>query len=254
MASNLPNKCGYVRCRRAVRFIFKNELREIRACSLPEHRIEVFSNITQQERGALYETKKIRNRGEVRTLLSPSISKDGILASNFDGTNNSVLSYEEARIMREQLDILSTELMSMTDTLANRVLSENDLLHSILAMRKMLSIIRRENRDYQRNIDMMRLQETHINDMLHKRAIYLQSTRKLCLHSLSNNDGCECSICMDAITSENGGLLACKHSFHTDCISMWVNQDSSQCPICRANIDDSMFVKINGMDKTNILT
>lgn len=242
--SSVPNRCGYRRCRKVVRFVFQSELRELRFCSSSDHRMQVCAEIQPNERGALYETRRLRSSGETRTLLSPSVGKDGILANSFNGSNHDVLSYEEARIMREQLDILSGEVASMTDSLANRMISESDLMHSITAMRNMLSVIRRENRAYERNIEMMRLQEIRINNMLRRRASHLQATRALRLNAIpSGVDALECSICMEAVCMESGGVLACNHPFHVDCIATWVNQDNSNCPVCRASINDCMFTK-----------
>lgn len=148
--------------------------------------------------------------------------------------------------MREQLDILSGEIASMTDILANRTISESDLMHSIIAMRNMLSFIRRENRAYERNIERMRLQEIHINNMLRRRESHLRATRALRLRTIPpRGDALECSICMEPVCTESGGVLACNHPFHADCIATWVNQDSSNCPVCRAGIDDSMFTEVD---------
>ena len=40
-----------------------------------------------------------------------------------------------------------------------------------------------------------------------------------------------CPICMEDIT-ENVEYLPCAHKFHTDCIHVWLS-NNSECPICR---------------------
>ena len=47
----------------------------------------------------------------------------------------------------------------------------------------------------------------------------------------------ECSICISNIDPERDDIidLDCGHSFHTNCIHMWLNVNNS-CPNCRARI------------------
>ena len=45
----------------------------------------------------------------------------------------------------------------------------------------------------------------------------------------------ECSICYEAIKSEDSVKLKCKHVFHKECMEQWVKK-SGTCPLCRYNI------------------
>jgi hypothetical protein len=54
--------------------------------------------------------------------------------------------------------------------------------------------------------------------------------------SENHKDGLECAICLcEFENKEKGKLLPkCQHSFHIDCIDMWL-QSHSTCPLCRAS-------------------
>ncbi|KAL5986181.1 hypothetical protein ACLOJK_028175 [Asimina triloba] len=48
---------------------------------------------------------------------------------------------------------------------------------------------------------------------------------------------CECSVCLSVFSEGESirELPQCKHSFHADCIDMWLFSHSS-CPLCRATV------------------
>ena len=48
----------------------------------------------------------------------------------------------------------------------------------------------------------------------------------------------ECSICLKTFKNNNV-TLPCKHSFHENCITMWLNSKNN-CPLCRSNV---IFIK-----------
>ncbi|KAK7255872.1 hypothetical protein RIF29_29297 [Crotalaria pallida] len=62
--------------------------------------------------------------------------------------------------------------------------------------------------------------------------------------------GGECPVCLSVFADgeEVRQLSACKHSFHTSCIDMWLTNHSN-CPICRANIATAA-VKDSGSNST----
>lgn len=49
--------------------------------------------------------------------------------------------------------------------------------------------------------------------------------------------GIECPVCLSAFMDgeEVKQLSACKHSFHSTCIDLWLSNHSN-CPICRATV------------------
>ncbi|KDP35616.1 hypothetical protein JCGZ_09054 [Jatropha curcas] len=49
--------------------------------------------------------------------------------------------------------------------------------------------------------------------------------------------GSECPVCLSVFNDgeEVKQLSACKHSFHLDCINLWLNSHSN-CPVCRASV------------------
>ena len=48
----------------------------------------------------------------------------------------------------------------------------------------------------------------------------------------------ECSICLKKFNNDNV-TLPCKHNFHENCITMWLNSKNN-CPLCRSNV---IFIK-----------
>ena len=50
--------------------------------------------------------------------------------------------------------------------------------------------------------------------------------------SIDENENC--SICLEAEKKE-WIKLSCNHSFHKDCINMWVATNRT-CPVCRVNL------------------
>ncbi|KAK2657937.1 hypothetical protein Ddye_010989 [Dipteronia dyeriana] len=51
--------------------------------------------------------------------------------------------------------------------------------------------------------------------------------------------GSECPVCLSVFSDGEDikQLSACKHSFHSHCIDMWLNSQSN-CPICRADVGE----------------
>ncbi|KAG6580552.1 RING-H2 finger protein ATL33, partial [Cucurbita argyrosperma subsp. argyrosperma] len=58
--------------------------------------------------------------------------------------------------------------------------------------------------------------------------------------------GNECPVCLSAFVDgeEIRQLIACKHSFHVDCIDMWFYSHPN-CPVCRAEIAIAVKRPIN---------
>ena len=49
----------------------------------------------------------------------------------------------------------------------------------------------------------------------------------------------DCSICTDPITAGTGQVkLACSHTFHLACIGRWMTRGSTNCPICRTEMNE----------------
>lgn len=53
-----------------------------------------------------------------------------------------------------------------------------------------------------------------------------------------------CSICYEEIGTKKISKLACGHLFHQKCITDWtqVNENNNNCPFCRAEIENDMFI------------
>ena len=53
-----------------------------------------------------------------------------------------------------------------------------------------------------------------------------------------------CSVCYGEIGNKKISQLKCGHIFHQSCISEWTKQckDGNNCPVCRTNIENDMFV------------
>ena len=69
--------------------------------------------------------------------------------------------------------------------------------------------------------------------------------------SLRNMKNQICSICLDKMQSnESIRRLPCLHTFHTQCVDMWLNhfcKGTPNCPICRINVANA---SINGSNNT----
>ncbi|KAI3877490.1 hypothetical protein MKW92_051397 [Papaver armeniacum] len=51
----------------------------------------------------------------------------------------------------------------------------------------------------------------------------------------------ECAVCLSKF--DDGDLLRllpCKHVFHTGCVDRWIVSESSTCPVCRRDLEDSV--------------
>jgi hypothetical protein len=54
----------------------------------------------------------------------------------------------------------------------------------------------------------------------------------------------DCAICLELFVNDNGVTVSrCKHTFHHDCLSTWIEQSSS-CPLCRQQIFDKTHAKM----------
>ena len=62
---------------------------------------------------------------------------------------------------------------------------------------------------------------------------------QLKIHKVNSDDNLlldECSICLERYVVNDKVLnLKCRHSFHKDCINIWL-KDNNTCPQCRENI------------------
>lgn len=62
-------------------------------------------------------------------------------------------------------------------------------------------------------------------------------------------NGVDCSICFENISSDEGTLVACEHSFHKECLQKWyvpsLSFNTGNCPNCRTFIIPVINVKKN---------
>lgn len=61
--------------------------------------------------------------------------------------------------------------------------------------------------------------------------------------------GQTCNVCMEEFqTSDDSPIkLACSHLFHKDCIKPWLCNEKVTCPVCRADVRDSLNTKMKSM-------
>mmetsp|Transcript_12915 Transcript_12915/g.29465 ORF Transcript_12915/g.29465 Transcript_12915/m.29465 type:complete len:814 (-) Transcript_12915:176-2617(-) len=56
----------------------------------------------------------------------------------------------------------------------------------------------------------------------------------------------ECAVCCERIEGHEGAIVLhrCSHAFHSDCITMWINNYNQTCPLCRgpAALDELVMV------------
>jgi hypothetical protein len=51
----------------------------------------------------------------------------------------------------------------------------------------------------------------------------------------------KCNICLDDMDIGSSLIkLKCKHYFHCDCISKWLTEQSTKCPVCRTSCKDDL--------------
>ncbi len=46
----------------------------------------------------------------------------------------------------------------------------------------------------------------------------------------------ECSVCLQTIEERKCQLIKCKHIFHKDCVTIWLQKFSNTCPLCRTDV------------------
>jgi hypothetical protein len=68
----------------------------------------------------------------------------------------------------------------------------------------------------------------------------------------SNYSNINCSICLTNINDNNTKTLECKHTFHINCIDIWIDNKNS-CPLCRAIINKQPY-KIPEQNSHHIIT
>lgn len=58
----------------------------------------------------------------------------------------------------------------------------------------------------------------------------------------------DCSICLYALAPGSPLLtLSCNHKFHLQCLSLNLKAQNRQCPLCRANIDNTIIQMLSGV-------
>lgn len=78
-------------------------------------------------------------------------------------------------------------------------------------------------------IDYSAWDDNDVVDVLHSCTVIKRTT-------LGDKHGSEsCSICMDDANEQQTSRLSCGHSFHSECLLLWVIKKRN-CPICRAQI------------------
>ena len=57
-----------------------------------------------------------------------------------------------------------------------------------------------------------------------------------------------CSICLEELDSKSNFVItSCNHSFHSDCLLKWLNNNNN-CPLCRNKLIDKQYSNINHSD------
>ena len=60
-----------------------------------------------------------------------------------------------------------------------------------------------------------------------------------------------CSICLEELDSKSNFVItSCNHSFHSDCLLKWLNNNNN-CPLCRNKLIDKQYSDINHSDSDN---
>jgi len=79
----------------------------------------------------------------------------------------------------------------------------------------------------------------HVFNICIKCIKYRYDRLKLSVYKITSDDNLlldECSICLEKYKVNDKILnLNCRHSFHKDCINIWL-KDNNTCPQCRENI------------------
>ena len=56
----------------------------------------------------------------------------------------------------------------------------------------------------------------------------------------------DCTVCLNSLTSGSPILtLSCNHKFHFKCITLNIQANNHECPLCRAAIDDSVIQQLS---------
>jgi E3 ubiquitin-protein ligase RNF115/126 len=65
------------------------------------------------------------------------------------------------------------------------------------------------------------------------RKTFLEKLPKVCITQEQSDVKVECAVCKDSFVKGDESLaLPCKHLYHPDCITPWLQQQNS-CPVCR---------------------
>jgi hypothetical protein len=76
------------------------------------------------------------------------------------------------------------------------------------------------------------LTEEQFNNLKH------DSYKNLCCNELK-----ECPICIQEFDLEDDStIIKCNHIFHSNCIKIWLCEESNKCPICRVDIDKGHYL------------
>lgn len=72
---------------------------------------------------------------------------------------------------------------------------------------------------------------------------YIPTYQSSFLSSSANGQNAEadevCSICLASLSSQAIHSLSCEHTFHAECIFLWLKK-LSRCPFCKAEVDEGI--------------
>ena len=67
----------------------------------------------------------------------------------------------------------------------------------------------------------------------------MTESTKECMQSESTH--IECTICLLNYTEETKKITECCHTFHTECLDKWL-QNNTSCPLCRTELKPMSFI------------
>jgi len=94
-----------------------------------------------------------------------------------------------------------------------------------------------------RDITVVTHRRHHLPEMRGSGGLNSQALRKLRQYTFNKAEmkADECTVCMEDF--ETGEMITelpmCGHTFHKDCVDLWLRQHAS-CPICRRNTSDAL--------------